>query len=409
MVDTASVDGGDIEVLHRLEPVDLAVVRGRERDVEALHASFARDVECRLEMPTEQRSLATDPGTNGSDTAESLYEYQWDKQDQGIRDVHESYTRGEGTRVAVIDGGVAATHPALEHAVDEDLSKNFTEDEYGVPGPYAGGHGTHVAGIVAASDDGNGRVVGTAPDAEIVDCRVFSPIHDPDQFVFLGDVLAAIVHCVEHDVDVANLSLGAYLRRREEGVGRFWGRSIQRTTTYATREGVVLTHACGNWGGDLTKNKDYVDTSMSAGGLTVSATGPVGYMWGNDGLEEPVYRPASYTNYGVSAVDLAAPGGDSVADDHQSDMVLNCLAEPEFDDDGTYLGASYEYGYLAGTSMASPQAAGAAALIRSVAPGSNANQVKNTLQRTATVPTEYGKQYYGSGYLDTLAAVESVR
>ncbi len=65
----------------------------------------------------------------------------------------------------------------------------------------------------------------------------------------------------------------------------------------------------------------------------------------------------------------------------------------------------YGYGWLAGTSMAAPQVAGAVALLRSVDSELNANQVKKTLQRTASVPTDYEKTYYGHGFIDLPTAV----
>lgn len=402
VVDTSNVgDGADVEVIHRLDPIDLTVVRGTESDVEALNVEYASDAGYSVEPPDVEKNAATVT----AEESDLLYQFQWDKQDQQIRDAHE-ITRGEDTRIAIIDSGVAAGHPALEHAVNEELSRNFTEDDYGAPGPYAGSHGTHVAGIAAASDAGDGRVLGTAPEAELVDCRVFSPTRWPGLFGFLGDVLAAIVYSAENGADAANLSLGAYLRFRDDGIGRFWGEAMQRTATYANRSGMVLTHACGNWGGDLTKDQDFVDTSLSAGGLTVSATGPIGFMWGDDGLQEPFHSPSFYTNYGSSAVDLGAPGGDFADGGAAYDLVLNCIADPEYGDDGEYLGAEYDYGYFAGTSMAAPQVAGAAALVSSANPDHNADQVKNELQRAAEIPDDYDKKYYGSGYLDVFSALE---
>lgn len=55
--------------------------------------------------------------------------------------------------------------------------------------------------------------------------------------------------------------------------------------------------------------------------------------------------------------------------------------------------------------MAAPQVAGAVALLRSVDAGLNANQVKKALQRTASVPADYDKTYYGHGFIDLPAAV----
>jgi subtilisin family serine protease len=155
--------------------------------------------------------------------------------------------------------------------------------------------------------------------------------------------------------------------------------------------------------------------------VSVSATGPIGFNWGEAGLEEPFESPAFYTNYGTNAVTVAAPGGDADLDAIGTgvpwylDLVYNTLATPKFryedvDDDSEeepveYLSATYTYGWLAGTSMAAPQVAGAAALVKAENPEYNANQVESVLKRTATVPEGYEKAYYGAGVIDPAAAV----
>ncbi len=395
---------GDYEVIHDLSAVDLAVVEGRASAVKRDFRSFEPDLELRLDDPD-----ANDAVPAGGATDEPLYDLQWDKQVQRIPEVHE-ITRGEGTRVSIIDSGVAAGHPDLERAVNLDLSRDFTGDGYDAGGPFAGYHGTHVAGIVAADDRNGAGVVGTAPGAEIVDCRVFSR----EGGATFGDVLAAIVYSAEIDCDVANMSLGAYpLPRRE--LGSFYGKALNRTTTYANREGTLLVVAAGNDAADLQHDKNLVSLpNEAAQALSVSATGPIGFEWdaaaaGAD--EEPAHSPAFYTNYGTNAIDLAAPGGDAYLDAIGSelpwylDLVLSTVAEAEFDDDGTVARVAYDYSWAAGTSMAAPQVAGAAALVKSVNPGYNANQVESALERAAEVPAGYDKAYYGSGFVDPLAAV----
>ncbi|WP_101295763.1 S8 family peptidase [Halegenticoccus soli] len=412
LVNTASVDDrSNLDVVHRLEPVSLSVVRGAERDVKDLGERYARDVSVARTDPVDRPARASESASD-----EPLYDLQWDKRDQRIPEVHE-VTRGEGSRVAVIDTGIAADHPDLERAVNEGLSRNFTEDDLGVGEPYGGYHGTHVAGIVAASDRNEVGVVGSAPAAELVDCRVFSETDAAETLTgFFGDVLAAIVYSAEIDADAANLSLGAYLDRR--GLGPFWGKALNRTATYATRRGTLLVHAAGNVSTDLQHDGNHVDTSESARSVNVSATGPVGFAWGDPGLEAPPHAPSFYTNYGTNAIDLAAPGGSASADvlDDDGDdrpegwfrdFVLNCVAIPDYAADGTYEGTEYGYDWVAGTSMAAPQVTAAVALVRSVHPDFTAGQVQTALEQAASVPEGYDKSYYGSGYLNTLGAVQN--
>lgn len=400
----------DLEIVHELRPVDLLAVRATEERLADSEAEFARDV--RMERGP-YRPVRRE-GLDSPEEGEDLFRYQWDKRDQGIPEAHE-ITRGEGTRVAIIDSGIASGHPDLDGQVNLDLSKSFAPDEYGVGEPYGGFHGTHVAGSVAASDETDGGVVGSAPGTELVDLRVFSAAVEsrggqdlPPEYwgeTWMSSAFAALVYAAEIGCDAANLSLGWTWNMREQGWGTFWGKVHQRVGNYVRRQGTVHTHASGNWGESLQFDRDETDSSQTAGGITTSATGPVGFDPESGEYEEPPYSPATYTTHGVGAIDLAAPGGKGDGES-KHDNVLNATAYPEFDENGEYLGADYGYDWYAGTSMAAPQVAGAVALVKSEHRGYNANQVRNALMRTAEIPDEYAKKYYGrGGYLDTLAAV----
>ncbi|UPV74851.1 S8 family serine peptidase [Halorussus limi] len=412
-------EGTDLTVTHDLDAIDAAVVRGAEDDVASVTDAYAPDVRISRNEPVER----VGPDAHEKDgSEESLYEYQWDKQVQDIREVHEE-TKGEQTRVAVIDSGVAADHPDLAHAVNEDLSRNFTADDYGAAGPYGGYHGTHVAGIIAAGDNDFG-VLGSAPETEVVDCRVFST----GPYAYWGDILAAMLYSAEIGADAANLSLGAYPVSRE-GYGSFYGKVLNRTTTYIDRQGTLLVMSAGNDSADLQHDTPYCYENdagetvcfnpisvpnEAASVMSISATGPIGFEWGEDGVEDSPKSPAFYTNYGTNAVNVGAPGGDAdlsalgnYGGAAYHDLVLSTIAVPSYGDDGEYEGAEYGYGYAAGTSMAAPQVTGAAALVKSSAADLNANQVQNALEQTASVPDGYDKAYYGHGFVDPLGAVQS--
>ena len=253
------------------------------------------------------------------------YPLQWNKQFQDIPTVHD-ITTGSGTRVAVIDTGIAAGHPDLAHSVNTDLSKNFTTDSYGVGAPIGGSHGTTVAGIIGANASNQTGVIGTAPEAELADCRVFSPIRSGTT---LGDVLAAITYSSRIKCDVANLSLGAYPLKKSDN-GHFYRGVFNKTTEHARRNGTLLVAAAGNQSADLQHDKNKIILPGEATGvLSVSATGPIGFDHGTSGPEKPVDTPARYTNYGTNAIDLAAPGGNYATDFPQGwyyDMVYNTSA-----------------------------------------------------------------------------------
>ncbi|MFC7080560.1 S8 family peptidase [Halorussus caseinilyticus] len=396
----SDAEAAGLDVAHDLPEIDMLVVEGAESDVQSLGADFAADSRYSLDLPLETEA----PITSNESSDEPFYPIQWDKQSQNIPEAHE-ITRGEGTRVAVIDTGVAAGHPDLQHAVNTDLSRDFTGDGYGAGAPYGGYHGTHVAGIVAADDQNDFGTVGSAPGTEVVDCRVFSP----SELASFADIVAAMVYSARVDCDAANLSLGAYPVTRK-AQGEFYGKVLNRTTSYVRRQGTVLVIAAGNDAADLQHDGNVVSLPNEASNVvSVSATGPVGFNHGGDGLESPTGTPAKYTNYGTNAIDVAAPGGNYDANFPAGwyyDMVFNTLAEPQFDADGNYLGANYTYSWLAGTSMAAPQVAGAVALVRSQNPGLNANEVRQKLKNTANVPEGFDKKYYGAGVLNPYAALE---
>ncbi|QLD84284.1 S8 family serine peptidase [Natronomonas halophila] len=300
-----------LDVVHEMPGVDFAVVRGSESELEDARGvkGYAPDIEVQLNEPDVNDEV---PAFDASDYEGQPGDFlQWDKADLNVPKAHET-TEGEGTRVAIIDTGVLETHPDLKGPLNTKLSQNFTDDE-GDHNPVGGGdHGTHVAGIVAADNGGGTGVNGTAPKTELVDCRVFS-----GEGATFADILAAIVYSVNINADAANLSLGAYPVPRQ-GQGQFYGKVLNSVMTYANKEGTLLVIAAGNDSADLQKDKNFISLpNEGAQGLSVAATGPIGYGWDADGdgdtadLVEPPESPAFYTNYGTNDIVLGAPGGDA--------------------------------------------------------------------------------------------------
>lgn len=431
--DVQRTEDAGVEILYRLGPIGVLVVRGVESTVEELGYDFAPDLWLDLNLPIDSlKSEGNSRYKTESATDEPLYPLQWDKQRQDVPDAHE-VTRGEGVRVAVVDSGIDHLHPDLQHAVNTDLSKNFTDDEFGAPGPFGGHHGTLVGGVIAANDQNERGVVGTAPAAELVDLRVLS----------LGGLSpfsrtnAAILHAVQIDADVVNLSLGAYPISRP-GLGPFYGKILNRLSTFANKEGSLLVTSAGNNAADLQHDKNVIaPRAESANVVTVSATGPVGFGWpiddqnGNgelDGLaeledpiefENPPHTPAFYTNYGANVIDVSAPGGnmdsdafEAIIDDDPDtnpppgwylDSVFNTLSFPISLDPPQFFRG---YGGDLGTSFATPQVSGAAALVKSVNPEFNPNQIRQRLKNTAEDVGKKGHdEYHGAGFLNPASAV----
>ncbi|WP_135852742.1 S8 family peptidase [Halorussus salinus] len=406
IVDLQSASDGVLDglnVVHDLSQIDLAVVEAEESQVEG--AAFSKDVEMEFDF-----AAAEDNGNGDEPGPKKLSQLQWDKQAQGVSGVH-GRTRGEGTRVAVLDSGTIPDHPDLEHALNTDLSRNFTGDG-GDYTPWYNDHGTHVAGIIAGNDQNDEGVVGTAPGVELVALRVFI-----GPFAFFGDIVAAMTYAGDIEADVANMSLGTYPMPDNES-NRELRETIERATDHAASRGTLMVAAAGNDGTNLDADGDVLSLPNEADNvMSVSATGPIGYRWDDKGngkfirnyhaafnkLDEAPTEPAPYTNYGSEAIDISAPGGNEDPDagsdaNAQYDMVLSTVFE--WGDDGGMVPA---HGWKAGTSMAAPQVSAAAALVKSANPDATPAEIREHLESTAR---DVGPaKYHGEGHLDIEAAL----
>jgi len=241
-------------------------------------------------------------GKPGGSTSQPAQATPW-----GVARVHAPLAgnTGAGIKVAIIDTGIDLDHPDLvvREKVDYTGSRKGADDE--------NGHGTHVAGTVAALNNAIG-VVGCAPDAYLCAVRTL----DRRGSGWLSDVAAGIDWTATHGVQVANMSLG----------GSSSASVLRDACDNAAAAGVLLIAAAGNSGdGSLATD----ETSYPAAYDSVVA---VGATDSGDGL-------ASFSNSG-SYLEMSAPG----------------VSVPS-----TYKGGGYAT--LSGTSMASPHVTGVAALI----------------------------------------------
>ncbi|MCK4965729.1 S8 family peptidase, partial [bacterium] len=252
--------------------------------------------------------------------------------------------KGTGVPVAVIDTGIDSDHPDLAgnynggyDFVNGDNDPN--DDE---------GHGTHVAGTIAAEDNDEG-VIGAAPEASLYALKVL----DSNGSGYYSDIIAALDWCVSNNISVANMSLG----------GGFRSRALEQACKSAYNAGVLLVAAAGN---ENSRSVLYPAEYNSV--IAVAAT------------DESDSR-AWFSNYG-SAIELAAPG-------------VNILS--------TALGGGYVSGN--GTSMSTPHVSGTAALVYASGVSKNFD-VRARLQSTAEDLGEAGKDnYFGYGLVDAEAAV----
>lgn len=209
-------------------------------------------------------------------------------------------TTGRGVNIAIIDTGIDYAHPDL--AANCCGGYDFVNDDaYPMDD---NGHGTHVAGIIAAVDNTIG-VIGVAPGASLYGVKVLNRTGRG----WVSDIMKGVEWCTLNDIDIANMSLG----------GGVYIQDFQDICTVAAQAGVILVAAAGNESGEVSYPAAYDDV------IAVSAT-------------DKYDNFASFSNFGAE-IDIAAPGVGIFS---------------------TYKGSSYAT--LSGTSMAAPHVAGALAL-----------------------------------------------
>lgn len=364
---------------------------------------------------------------------------------------------GAGARVAILDGGIHSTHIDIAPNIDLARSRSFVPNAltpdttdfvpfnadfqrrrtppFPCDSTDTFWHGTHVAGIVAAPANDRGTV-GIAPNATIIGVKVLNCGSGSFSWILNAIVYAATpIGQNGAGADVINMSLGAAFPHQErDTLGRLLrdstghpintavgnallARVLGKATTYAYQQGVTVIAALGNAAIDLDQSKDTMFLpAMSPHVIAVSATGPVG--WAATGATN-FDRPASYTNFGQSAVDFAAPGGN---DEYRplnqlcskprigpgNPVVQFCFAFDFVFSTTRGLGAStVSYGWAEGTSMAAPAVSGVAALIIGKYGRIGPAAVEARLRASAD---DLGKpgvdDFYGAGRVNALRAIQ---
>lgn len=323
----------------------------------------------------------------GSD--EWYYGYQWHLPViQADLAWDEGYT-GAGARVAIVDSGIDYTHPDLDDNIDHASSASFVE---GNPDYWDdNGHGTHVAGIVAAEDNGMGSI-GVAPYATLIAVKVL----DSGGSGYFSWINAGIIHAANEDVDIINLSLGTLLKKSGNPLDGYTASDAsnlinmqKKALHYAKSKGCLVIGSAGNNALNLDHIWEWIKVPQEAGnGVTVSATGPVDL--------QNFDNPASYTNYGSSAITVAAPGGD-----------FQLYPNPGWHFDMVFSTWTGGWAWAAGTSMAAPVACGVAALIVSKYGSMEPSQLEHKLTKSADDLGKPGTDdYYGKGRVNAYNAVK---
>jgi subtilisin family serine protease len=285
------------------------------------------------------------------------------------------FTTGRAeTIVAVIDSGLDTRHPDLASRLwtnpleipgngRDDDANGYADDVHGwnflantADVRDDDGHGTQVAGIIAASANGGGAVAGIDWRARVMPLKFIDAQGDG----FISDAVRAIRYAVDNGARVINAS---------------WGTpdpspALNRAIRDAGRRGVVFVTAAGNDARNTDVDRSYPASLRQPGMITVAALNPAG-------------RLAAFSNNGPHTVHLAAPG-------------VRVLT--------TDLGGGYAT--ISGTSMAAPFATGVAALVAAQNPTWGAAEIVQRIVATARPLRSLRGQVLSGGLLDAGAALD---
>src|SRR4051812_26662248 len=270
---------------------------------------------------------------------------------------------GAGEVVAIVDSGVNAAHPDLAGQI-APAPPGYDWVQHDEDPDDADGHGSHVAGIVAARQGRRG-ISGVAPDARVVPLRVL----DAKGTGYPAAIASAYDYAGENDVRIVNASLG--------------GSAMTSAETDAIRDNprTLYVVAAGNGGPDGVGDDNdgpkptFPCASTEANVICVGAT---------DNQDQP----AAFSNYGHVSVDLFAPGVDIIS---------------------TWKAPQFGWWWASGTSMAAPHVAGTLALMRAAAPALSALELKQVLLGSVDPLPQLKDLAATEGRLNAEAAVRAAR
>ena len=346
---------------------------------------------------------------------DNLEGLQWDMQMIRTNQAHARQAGRQEVQVGVLDSGISGYHVDFQNGGVSNVDCALGHDSLAVlpPGVAVGSpvpcvdnqfHGTHVAGTIAARANSIG-ITGVAPNVTLVPVKVC----DASGYCYASAVVDGITYAGDNKFEVINMSFfvddNAFQESTEfkcnsDPTQQAFRKSVERALAYARQQGVVAVAALGNSDQDLANPVDANGQPINNECEVVPAesSGVIGTAaLGSDS------EKAGYSNYGVGMTDITAPGGNGTTGDCTT-TILSTLP-------------GNAYGCIQGTSMASPHAAGVAALIVSQfgymgADGDwkiEVTKVESILQSTAVdIGLKGYDECFGNGRIDAFRAVSKI-
>lgn len=323
------------------------------------------------------------------ETAEQMFQgelYNARKRVIGSEDLPKAFKDmlGEGIKIGILDSGVDAEHPDIAQAlIDQRDFTSERSDPERKNRDYCG-HGTHVAGIAlgrgAASNE---KYIGIAPRAGLISAKVLKS----DGLGSTSDILAGLRWLVDQGSDVINVSLGA----SKSGLKTDGTSILSRACDVVASRGIIVCVAAGNNGpkpGTLVPPADAPEV------ITVGAVDDKGRI-----AKFSSRGPSSDPEYTGAKPDIVAPGVDII-----SARSKDCKWAP--------YRSNHDYTITSGTSMATPMATGAAALLlagaRQVSPGRDVSEEIKTLLVESAVPGDFHADDAGHGIINVSSAARGL-
>jgi subtilisin family serine protease len=276
--------------------------------------------------------------------------------DSGINTTHEDLAANLWKNPGEIPGnGLDDDHNGI---VDDVYGLNAINDTGDVRDDYPVGHGTHVAGIIAAVGNNGVGVTGVAWKARLLTCKML----DANGSGNISDAIACLAYARSKGAKVLNMSFqGPYSLALRDAIAA------------ARKSGLVVVTAAGNAGISLDKATVYPVSYDLDNLISVAATDRTDQL-------------ASFSNFGAASVDLAAPG-------------VNILS--------THNASDSAYVLKSGTSMAAPHVTAAIALMRAQTPSATYTQIINRLFATVDKPASLAGKTRTGGRLNLARALSS--